>query len=354
MVIFFSVIFVTSVLTSLFLLSSPLRFNRFLVKSNRFNVQNFHSGDVSRLGGVAVFIGLSIAIFLLNSAQNFLFVLWVASLPVFLTGLYEDVSSNAPPVFRMFSSFVSIFLVFILLDIGVFSLGIEGVDYILSNYKLISLLFTLLVVSGAINAFNVIDGFNGLLGGYSILASIAIAYVAYIYGDILIMQLTLALAVSILGFFIFNFPFGRIFMGDGGAYFIGFVLSIVGLVLASRHKELSNWFILLVFIYPMYELLYSIYRRKFIHKTIAVQPDAEHLHSLIYRKLISCDRFKHNKAICNSATSPLLWLLSLTGIIPAIIWYDNQGALIISAFAFMFIYTAIYKYISSYEFKFNK
>ena len=124
-------------------------------------------------------------------------------------------------------------------------------------------------------------------------------------------------------------------------------------MLVDRHVELSNWFVLLIFIYPMYELLYSIYRRKVIHKTDASQPDADHLHSLVYRKLISCDRFKHNKVVCNSMTSPFLWLLSLVGIIPAIIWHDSQTMLIISVFVFMFIYTAIYKYISSDRFKFN-
>jgi UDP-GlcNAc:undecaprenyl-phosphate/decaprenyl-phosphate GlcNAc-1-phosphate transferase len=223
----------------------------------------------------------------------------------------------------------------------------------LSDYVIVSLLFTLLVLGGAINSFNIIDGFNGLLGGYSILASLAIAYVAYSLGDDLVLQLSLILTASILGFFVLNFPFGKIFMGDGGAYFIGFMLSIIGLMLTDRHEKLSSWFVLLIFIYPMYELLYSIYRRKVIHKTDASQPDADHMHSLVYRKLISCRLFKQNKIICNSMTSPVMWLLSLFGIVPAIIWFDNQTILIISAFVFMFIYTVIYKYISSDRFKFN-
>jgi UDP-N-acetylmuramyl pentapeptide phosphotransferase/UDP-N-acetylglucosamine-1-phosphate transferase len=131
-------------------------------------------------------------------------------------------------------------------------------------------------------------------------------------------------------------------MGDGGAYFVGFMLAIIGLILVDRHEELSNWFVLLIFIYPMYELLYSIYRRKVIHKTDASQPDAEHLHSLVYKKLISYDRFKHNKLACNSLTSPLMWSLSLVGIIPAVIWHDNQDVLIFCVFLFMAVYTIIY------------
>jgi UDP-N-acetylmuramyl pentapeptide phosphotransferase/UDP-N-acetylglucosamine-1-phosphate transferase len=239
------------------------------------------------------------------------------------------------------------------LDVGIFSLGFEGVDYVLSNYVIVSLLFTLLVVGGAINSLNIIDGFNGLLGGYTILASLAIAYVAYTLGDEMVLNLSSILAISVFGFFVLNFPFGKIFMGDGGAYFLGFMLAIIGLILVGRHEELSNWFVLLIFIYPMYELLYSIYRRKIIHRTDASQPDANHLHSLVYQKFISCNLFKQNKVICNSMVSPIIWPLSLIGTVPAIIWFDDQTILIISAFMFMFIYTIIYKYISSDRFKFN-
>jgi UDP-N-acetylmuramyl pentapeptide phosphotransferase/UDP-N-acetylglucosamine-1-phosphate transferase len=316
-------------------------------------VQNFHQNPTARLGGVVIFMGWSFGLWLLQESSNFLLILLLTSLPVFTVGLIEDVTAKVPPMVRLISAFISITLAYLLLDIGLFSLGIELVDYLLSYYLVVSLLLTLVVVGGAVNSLNIIDGFNGLMSGYSILASLAIAYVSHSLGDDMVVQLSLILTVSIFGFFVFNFPFGKIFMGDGGAYFIGFILAIIGLMLVSRHKELSNWFVLLIFIYPMYELLYSIYRRKIIHKTDASQPDTDHLHSLIYRKLISCDRFKHDKVICNSMTSPFLWLLSLVGIVPAVIWYDNQTVLIISAFVFMFIYTIIYKYIASDRFKFN-
>jgi len=210
----------------------------------------------------------------------------------------------------------------------------------------------MLAVAAVVNSLNIIDGFNGILGGYSILVCLAISYVAYILDDTLILQINSIIIASILGFFVFNFPRGKIFMGDGGAYFIGFIMSIIGLMLVIRNEEITHWFILLLFIYPLYEIVFSIYRRM-IHNIDTTQPDAKHLHSLVYLKLISCDRFRHNKLNCNSAVSPFMWLLSLTGIIPAVVWFDNQTMLIISAFMFMFIYTIIYKYISSERFKFN-
>ncbi len=326
----------------------------FLVNDNNLHgVQRSHESLVARIGGIPVFIGFSIGLFFIDdqSQSRYLLILWLASLPVLITGFYEDISAQVSPLIRLISAFLSIIIVFVWLDLGIFSLGFEWADYLLSSHVIVSLLFTLLVVGGAVNSLNIIDGFNGLLGGYSILVSLAIAYVAYTLGDNLVLQLSLSLCFSIIGFFILNFPFGKIFMGDGGAYFVGFMLAVIGLILVDRHEELSSWFLLLLFIYPMYELLYSIYRRKIIHKTDASQPDAKHLHSLVYLKFISCDLFKHNKIICNSMTSPPMWLLSLAGIIPAVVWNDNQAILIIFVFFFMVIYTIIYRFLAQTKLK---
>ena len=354
MLFYFILIVLLAMMLSVAIIHLSSRLNWLVHKLDSHGVQKFHIDPVPSIGGFSVFLAFSYGLWSVGEESSVLIFFWVASLPIFLAGLVEDITLKIPPIWRLFFTFVSILVAYIYLGISVNSLGFEWTDKILLNYPFLALLFTLLVVGGAINSLNIIDGFNGLLGGYSILASLAVAYVSYILGDTLIMQLSLILTASVLGLFILNFPFGKIFMGDGGAYFVGFVLSILGLILVDRHAELSNWFVLLIFIYPMYELLYSIYRRKIIHKTDATHPDANHLHSLIYRKLISCDRFNHNKVICNSATSPFLWLLSLVGIIPAIIWYDNQAMMIISAFVFMFVYTIIYIYISSDRFKFNK
>ena len=82
-------------------------------------------------------------------------------------------------------------IAFVWLEIGIFSIGFEWVDSLLSNYAIISLLFTLIVVGGLVNAINIIDGFNGLMIGYSIFVLLAIAFVANILGDGLVLQLSL-------------------------------------------------------------------------------------------------------------------------------------------------------------------
>jgi len=341
---------ITAVLTAL-IISLPKKWT-----ANEFDtigVQKFHKNPVPHIGGIAIFTGFFIGLWFLPAAQEIKLLLLVASLPVFIGGIAEDVTAKITPSQRMVTILASIIIAFYWLDIRIDSLGWLWVDDILANYTVASLLFTMLIIGGATNSLNIIDGNNGLMLGYGILAALAFIYIAYAVEDILIIQLGALLVATLLPILLFNFPFGKIFSGDGGAYFIGFTLALIGLMLARRHQEISNWFVLLVFIYPMYEVLYSMYRRKLITRSRTDEPDALHLHSLIYRKVISCKKFKNNPKICNSMVSPLIWLLSLAGILPAIVWYNNQTVLIVFAFIFMTIYTLIYKYLSKDKFKLN-
>ena len=138
-------------------------------------------------------------------------------------------------------------------------------------------------------------------------------------------------------------------MGDGGAYFIGFMFSMIGLLFASRHEMLSNWFVLALLMYPMYELLFSIYRKKIINGTLASEPDGYHLHMLIHKRIIDGNP-QGNKTLNNSKTSPFLWGLSLVSIIPALFWYDNKLALIAWACVFMVFYTFVYRRVADFKF----
>ena len=313
-------------------------------------VQKFHHQPTPRIAGVPVFMSFFIGLWYLDLQEVDYVFLLLASLPVFMGGLIEDIIVRVSPFKRMISILASIVMMFVFLDIRIDFLGFTLVDYLLSN-SIVSLLFTLLVVGGVVNAVNIIDGYNGLLIGYSIAVLLAIAYVANILGDDLVIQLSLILIASLLGVFIFNFPFGKIFMGDGGAYFIGFMMAVIGLMLGNRNEEVSHWFILLLFIYPLYETAFSVYRKKIVRNTSPSQPDGYHLHMMIYKRLVKRKFFKNNKTMQNSMTSPFLWALSLVGIIPAVIWYNNQTMLIIWAFIFMIIYTIIYRRIVHFKFK---
>jgi UDP-N-acetylmuramyl pentapeptide phosphotransferase/UDP-N-acetylglucosamine-1-phosphate transferase len=326
----------------------------FVNEADLEGVQKFHSAPTPRIAGVPVFVSFFLGLWFIDALEPSYVILLLASLPVFFGGLIEDITAKISPTKRMVATLVSIVILFFMGDITINFLGYDWIDYYLSNNLILSLLFTMLVVGGAVNSINIIDGYNGLMSGYSILVLLAISYVANVLGDDLVLQLSLLLVASLAGFFILNFPFGKIFMGDGGAYFVGFMMVSIGLMLGIRNKEVSHWFVLLLFIYPLYETVFSIYRKKIVRGTSPSQPDGYHLHMLIYKRVVKCKTFKNSKTIRNSMTSPFLWALSLVGIVPAVIWYDDQTILIIWAFVFMAIYTITYRRIVHFKFKFKK
>ncbi len=319
----------------------------FLNHHDLSGVQKFHHHPTPHIGGLAIFLSFCMGYFLLPDLQGELLPLLLVSAPVFIVGLLEDFSAKILPLWRLIVIFISLGVSFIFLDIGIFSLGFMWMDNLLS-YPIIGFIFTLIVVGGAVNALNIVDGCNGLMSGYVVLASVAMSVVSYQLGDTLILQLSLLLIATIAGFFLLNFPFGKIFMGDGGAYFIGFIFSAIGLVFVDRHNVLSNWFLLVLLMYPMYELLFSIYRRRVIHGTLASQPDDRHLHTLVH-KLIVANNPQGDKVMNNSKTAPFLWALSLVSIIPAVLWYDDKFILIGCACVFMVIYTALYYFVAYFE-----
>jgi len=324
--------FISSFLVAFTIILLAKSKNWLVNEADLVGIQKFHSVPTPRIGGVPVFVGFFIGLWFVDSLEPSYLVLLLASSPVFFGGLIEDITAGISPAKRMVATLGSVVILFLMGDISINFLGFDLVDYYLSNNLILSLLFTMLVVGGAVNSINIIDGYNGLMPGYSILVLLAIAYVASILGDDLVFQLSLILVASLAGFSIFNFPFGKIFMGDGGAYFAGFMMASIGLILVVRNEEVSHWFVLLLFIYPLYETVFSIFRKKIVHGTSPTQPDGYHLHMLIYKSLIKCKRFEHHITTCNSMTAPFLWVLSLMGIIPAVIWFDNQTMLIIWAF----------------------
>jgi UDP-N-acetylmuramyl pentapeptide phosphotransferase/UDP-N-acetylglucosamine-1-phosphate transferase len=154
--------------------------------------------------------------------------------------------------------------------------------------------------------------------------------VGVIVGDPLVPLLALAGIGAMLGFFIWNFPAGLIFLGDGGAYFLGFYVAELAILLLHRNPQVSPMFPLLLCIYPVFETVFSMYRRKFLRDVSPGVPDGIHLHSLVYRRLMRWAVGNQSaKALTrrNSMTSPYLWMLCMMAIVPAVLFWDNTPAL---------------------------
>ena len=206
-------------------------------------------------------------------------------------------------------------------------------------------LVTVFVVAGVANSLNIIDGFNGLASMCAVLMLCSIGYVGFQVGDGLIVALAVAGVGAVLGFFIWNFPAGLIFLGDGGAYFLGFYVAELAIMLLHRNPDVSPMFPLLVCIYPVFETLFSIYRRVMLRGQPAGMPDGIHLHSLIYRRVMRWAIGKQSKRSAvrrNSMTSPYLWMLCMTSVLPAMLFWDST--LLLAGFILLFglTYTALY------------
>jgi hypothetical protein len=138
-----------------------------------------------------------------------------------------------------------------------------------------------------------------------------LAAMAVYVDDPLVLAQALAMVGAIAGFLAWNYPHGKVFLGDAGAYFLGFMYAELAIQLVARNDGVSAWFVIALAAYPIVETLYSIYRRKFVLHTASMQPDAAHLHSLVFRRLVMRGHSAHARESVRRAgagVAPRLWL----------------------------------------------
>jgi UDP-N-acetylmuramyl pentapeptide phosphotransferase/UDP-N-acetylglucosamine-1-phosphate transferase len=316
--------------------------------------QKFHARPVPRVGGLGIFVGLLFALGLMGfqAAEGRLGLqLMACGLVAFAVGLVEDLTKRVSPGKRLLATAASALLAAWWLGVAINRTDIPGLDWVVTM-GLGSWLLTVLAVAGIANSVNIIDGFNGLASMCVVIMLGALAYVAYQVGDPLVGALALAGIGAVLGFFVWNFPAGLIFLGDGGAYFLGFFVAEVAILLLVRNPEVSPLFPLLVCIYPVFETLFSIYRRRFIRAVPPSMPDGIHLHSLIYRRVMRWavgDRSAKALTRRNSMTSPFLWMLCMLSVIPAVVFWNSTPAVV--GFLGLFVVTYIVLYWRIVRFK---
>jgi len=316
--------------------------------------QKFHARPVPRVGGVGIVVGLTAALLLVQlmwkDRTPLGLTLVLCGSPAFLAGLAEDLTKTQSARRRLFFTAVSAGLAAWALDAVINRTDIPGLDWLVS-FAVPAILVTVFSVAGVANAVNIIDGFNGLAAMCVVMMLGAITYVAFQAQDPMIGLCALAGLGAVMGFFIWNFPAGLIFLGDGGAYFLGFYVSELSILLLLRNPEVSPLFPLLMCIYPIFETLFSIYRRKFIRGRPIGMPDGVHLHSLIYRRLMRWaigDRSAKVLTKRNSMTAPYLWILCMLSVIPALIFWNNSRVLgmfiVVFGLTYVFLYGRIVRF----------
>ena len=248
-------------------------------------IQKFHTKPTPRIGGLAIVAALWVAS--LNAPaelKSLIGMFLLAGLPAFIFGLFEDITKKVSVILRLLATVVSGLLAWWLTDYSLTRVDVWGIDY-LFTFTLFSVLFTSFAVGGVANSINIIDGFNGLASTTSILAFASFALIAYQVGDTQLAAISIVLATCVGGFFWINWPYGKIFLGDGGSYFVGFSLAWVAVMLIERNLQVSAFAALIVCVHPVTEVLFSVYRRK-IKKLNPGKPYRIHFHSLIKQRYV--------------------------------------------------------------------
>lgn len=311
-------------------------------------VQKFHETPVPRIGGGGILVGIICGevakLFLEPKFTGFGFLVIIAAIPAFAVGLIEDLTKCVSPSRRLFATAFSAAVGGILLGGWLTHLDIPGIDHLMT-FRMISILVTCFAIAGVANSFNLIDGYNGLSGMVAVISLGGLAYVANQVGDSSIFATACIVATSILGFLVWNYPRGVIFLGDGGAYLIGFLVAELSVLLVVRNSQISPWFPLVVVFYPIFETIFTIFRRAFITKTHLGLPDAAHLHQLIYLRVV-CWAMNNNyirkKMQYNAMTSPYLWVMSLSTVIPAVLFWSDTAVLQLITLIFSCFYILVY------------
>ena len=309
-------------------------------------VQKFHVTPTPRVGGAAIMAGLWLALAVLPAAQQELFLpVLVSAVPAFLFGLAEDLTRRISVGARLLATLASGVCCWGLTGVSLAHTGIPPFDALLAWLPL-SVAFTAFAVGGVANAVNIIDGFNGLASGTVLIGMAALGLIAQQAGDAALAQLCFVVCAVTAGFFVVNFPFGKLFLGDGGAYLLGFLLAWMSIMLVYRNPQVSPWAPLLACGYPVFETVFTILRRLWYRRHPG-HPDSWHLHSLVKTAIVA--RFLHwlPAPLRNACVSPLSWLVALVPAMMAVRFAAMPEALLQGVLSSFLLYLSAYAFAVS-------
>lgn len=340
----FEVGLAVSLVCSLLLVATTRWHGRFTLDATR-GIQKFHSVPTPRIGGLAIMLGLITACALSSpSQQELLAPMLVAAAPAFLFGIAEDMTRRVSIGARLVATMASGLACWAFTGVSIVATGVPFLDGALTWLPL-SVLFTAFAVGGVANAVNIIDGFNGLASGTVIIGLLALGFIALECGDTELAQVCFTVCAATAGFFLVNFPYGKLFLGDGGAYLLGFLLAWLSITLVYRNPDVSPWAALLACAYPVFETVFTILRRLWCRRHPG-RPDSCHLHSLVKIAIASRYFRKFRAPLRNAAVSPFSWFLAAVPALLAVRFPRDAEALLPCTVASFMLYLAFYWYVA--------
>lgn len=311
------VAFLASFFACLLIVKTPHWHGIFSMDSQH-GIQRQHLMPTPRVGGVAIWLGMVFGTLTCTDDLRVCVSVWAAGTPVFVIGLAEDLFKTVGVRARLMASMLSGLVGWWLTGYTLNHLHWPLADPLLLEQPALALALTCFAVAGVTNALNIVDGFNGIAGGTALVITAAFLYIAQAAGDHELVTTCWVLMGALGGFLVLNWPQGRLFLGDGGAYLAGCSVAWLAVMLNARIPDVSAWALLLICFYPIQEVKFSIWRRRQRRRHWG-HPDRLHLHSLVGRRLIRFWLPTATPLARNSATGltmlfanalPIAWALS--------------------------------------------
>ena len=248
--------------------------------------QAFHETPITRSGGVAVIISLSIFFYIYHLLYaevlyNYIFI----SFSVFTIGFIDDLRINIKPLSRLIIMILLLFVCIFTLPIKILNVDIAFLTSLMSS-PIFSSIFVLLCFLFVINGANLIDGFNGLLTINLIIINVILTYINMGNGNLAFSILIISQIIILLSFLLFNFPSAKIFLGDSGAYTMGSLAGLNAIITNNLNPGISSFFFCTLLFYLFFEVFFSFFR-KLLQKKSPIYPDNKHLHMLSFYKISS-------------------------------------------------------------------
>lgn len=306
-------------------------------------VQSSHTTAVSRIGGLSVFACL---VLLAPFSSYFslvtddLFWLTISVIPLFLAGFFEDLGFLVSPGKRLAAACISSLLVILIFDVWVTRLDIPFVDSLFS-FPPLAIIFTIFAAVGVSHSFNLIDGLNGFSSYVTISIAFSLSLIALDSNQNEVALSSYFVISIVLGFMVLNFPKGKIFLGDAGAYMLGHILVWLAIFLVNLDKSIHSFAILLIFFWPVADTLLAIWRRWKLGGR-ADRPDRLHFHQLTMRFLEIRIFRKRQRNISNPIATCILVPFVSTPQVLGVVFARDPTMSLGSVFAIAVMFTLTY------------
>ena len=336
----------------LFLLLSPLLIYSLNFICKKFSFLLSYTGEPHQRfvekNNIPMSGGLILLISFLFYFNNFINILFIYFVLIFLIGLFSDLNIISSPIKRFILQLFLVFIFIYLQDIQIKSTRFIFLDKFLDN-EFFSYIFVIFCMMILINGTNFIDGLNTLVLGYYSIVSVVIIKSVIINELNIDSSFFFYWTAILVCLYIFNL-FKKLFLGDGGAYLLGFMYGYLLISIYILKYEISPFFIVLLLWYPCFENFFSIIR-KYKLKRSPISPDTKHFHQLLFHYIRR--RYLYGNTVSNSLSANIINLYNLViFFIGSKDVYNTQLQLSLILIN-IFVYTYLYLKLFIYRYKKN-